>query len=35
MSAVTRPTGLTAFLAPAGMIRPGENPRRDLGDYRR
>jgi ParB/RepB/Spo0J family partition protein len=28
----SRPGGLTAFLAPIGMISRGRNPRRDLGD---
>lgn len=32
MSAAIRPSGLTAFLAPIGMISQGKNPRRDLGD---
>ena len=32
MTALARPGGLTAFLAPVGMISRGKNPRRDLGD---
>lgn len=32
MSPAARPSGLTAFLAPVGMISRGKNPRRDLGD---
>lgn len=32
MTAAARPAGLTALLAPIGMVSRGKNPRRDLGD---
>jgi hypothetical protein len=32
VTAAVRPTDLTAFLAPIGMVSRGKNPRRDFGD---